>query len=136
MIIEKVVYELPSDTMHKFEIVEVGELKPYNTQRGVVQKFTIKILVSDQKDKDGKDIYVFITATPSIGPKATFGRFMRRLKLDVSSRIDSDELIGLKFEGTIVYNEGEGAHAGTTFANVVLDTVKPLVHKSVAVEQV
>lgn len=136
MIIEKVVYELPSDSMHKFKIVEIGELKPYNTQRGTVNKFTIKILVVDQKAEDGKDIYVFITCTPSIGAKSTLGKFLRRLKLDVGGKVDMDELIGFEFEGLVVYNEGEGAHAGTTFANISPDSVKPLNLKSRAVEQI
>jgi hypothetical protein len=133
MIIEKKVYELPSDTMHKFEIVEIGELKDYNTARGVVKKFTIKILVTDQKAQDGSDLYVFITATPSIGVKAMLGKFLRRLKINVDKPVDMDELVGFKFEGLIIYNEGEGAHAGTTFANISTESVKPLVKR---VEQV
>lgn len=137
MIIEEKVYELPSEDSHRLEVVEIGKLKKYETAFGVKDKFTIKIKVSDQKDSEGEDMHVFLTVSPSIGVKATLGKFLRRLKLDVTGKVDMDELVGFKFKANIAHNEGTGQSAGKTFANLVIDTVAPLTaSKPAPVEQV
>ena len=126
MIIEKKVYELASEGSHKLEIVEIGELKTYETVHGKLTKFTIKVKVLDQKaTKDGSDLYVFLTVSPSIGVKATLGKFLRRLKFNVTDKFDVDDLIEVQFRSHIAYNEGTGNNVGTTFANIVIDTVTP-----------
>jgi hypothetical protein len=126
MIIEERIYELPSEDQHRLEVVEIGEVKKYETAFGTKDKFTIKIKVLDEKSSTGDDLHVFLTVSPSIGMKATLGKFMRRLKLNVQGKVDVDELIGLKFRASIAHNEGTGASAGKTFANLVIDTVAPL----------
>lgn len=126
MIIEEKVYELPSEDSHRLEVVEIGELKKYETQYGTKEKFTIKIKVLDQKSTTGEDLHVFLTVSPSIGAKATLGKFLRRLKLNVTGKFDVDELVGFKFKAAIAHNAGEGNNAGKTFANLVIETVAPL----------
>ena len=128
MIIEQKVYELPSEDQHKLEIVEIGELKTFETQYGEKQKFAIKILVSDQKaEKDGSNLYVSLNVSPDItATKATLLRFLKRLKINVGKSFDPEELIGVKFRAAIAHNEGTGNNVGKTFANLVIDTVAPL----------
>ena len=99
--------------------------------------FTIKVKVLDEKSSEGEDLHVFLTVSPSIGVKATLGKFLRRLKLNVEGKVDMDELIGVKFKAAVAHNEGTGASAGKTFANLVIDTVAPLTAtKPAPVEQV
>ena len=136
MIIEEKVYELPSEDSHRLEVVEIGEMKKYETAFGTKDKFTIKIKVLDEKSSEGEDLHVFLTVSPSIGVKATLGKFLRRLKLNVTGKIDMDELVGFKFKASIAHNEGTGQSAGKTFANLVIDTVAPLTTKPQPVEQV
>lgn len=137
MIIEEKVYELPSEDQHRFEIVEIGEMKQIQTSYGVKDKFAIKIKVSDEKSSKGEDLYVFLNVSPSIGVKATLGKFARRLKLNVQGKFDSDELVGIKFRASIAHNPGSGDSVGKTFANLVIDTVAPLTApKPLPVEQV
>lgn len=130
-VIEKVVYELPTEDTHKLEIVEVGEPKIYHTKFGDKLKFSVKIRVADQKaaanNADGtpKDINVFMSFGNSIGPKSTLVKFLKRLRLEAGVSFDTQDLTGIKFTATIAHNEGEGQNAGTTYANVVMDTVKP-----------
>jgi len=126
MIIEEKVYELPSEDSHRLEIVEIGEIKKYETAFGTKDKFTIKIKVMDEKSSKGEDLHVFLTVSPSIGVKATLGKFLRRLKLNVTGKIDMDELVGFKFKAAVAHNEGTGASSGKTFANLVIETVAPL----------
>jgi hypothetical protein len=136
MIIEEKVYELPEKGQHKLEIVEIGAMKQIETSYGVKDKFGIKIKVLDQKDSAGLDLYTYLNVSPSIGAKATLGKFARALKLNVQGKLDSDELVGLKFKAFIAHNEGTGQSAGKTFANVVIDTVEPLIApKPQAVEE-
>ena len=131
MIIEEKVFELPSEDQHKLEIVEIGEMKKFETAYGEKEKFAIKILVLDQKaEKDGSDLNVFLNVSPSIGQKATLGKFCRRLKLNLDKQFDTEELIGIKFLASIAHNEGTGNSAGKTFANLVIDTVRPLSSKA------
>jgi len=126
MIIEEKIYELPSEDQHRLEVVEIGELKKYETSYGVKEKFTIKIKVSDEKSSKGEDLHVFLTVSPSIGVKATLGKFARRLKLNVQGKFDVEELVGIKFRASIAHNAGTGQSEGKTFANLVIDTVAPL----------
>jgi hypothetical protein len=126
MIIEERIYELPSEDQHRLEVVEIGEVKKYETAFGTKDKFTIKIKVLDEKSSTGDDLHVFLTVSPSIGIKSTLGKFMRRLKLNVQGKVDVDELVGLKFRASIAHNPGTGNSAGKTFANIVIDTVLPL----------
>ena len=136
MIIEEKVYELPSEDSHRLEVVEIGEMKKYETAFGTKDKFTIKIKVLDEKAITGDDLHVFLTVSPSIGTKATLGKFLRRLKLNVTGKVDVNELVGMKFKAAVAYNEGTGNSAGKTFANLVIDTVAPLPgSKPAAVEQ-
>ncbi len=131
MIIEEKVFELPSEDQHKLEIVEIGEMKKFETAYGEKEKFAIKIKVLDQKaEKDGSDLNVFLNVSPSIGQKATLGKFCRRLKLNLDKQFDTEELIGIKFLASIAHNEGTGNSAGKTFANLVIDTVRPLSSKA------
>jgi hypothetical protein len=131
MIIEEKVFELPSEDQHKLEIVEIGEMKKFETAYGEKEKFAIKIKVLDQKaEKDGSDLNVFMNVSPSIGQKATLGKFCRRLKLNLDKQFDTEELIGIKFLASIAHNEGTGNSAGKTFANLVIDTVRPLSAKA------
>lgn len=131
MLIEEKIYELPSEDQHKLEIVEIGELKKFETAYGEKEKFAIKIRVLDQKaEKDGSDLNVFLNVSPSIGQKATLGKFCRRLKLNLDKQFDTEELIGIKFLASIAHNEGTGNSAGKTFANLVIDTVRPLSAKA------
>ena len=131
MLIEEKIYELPSEDQHKLEIVEIGELKKFETAYGEKEKFAIKIRVLDQKaEKDGSDLTVFLNVSPSIGQKATLGKFCRRLKLNLDKQFDTEELIGIKFLASIAHNEGTGNSAGKTFANLVIDTVRPLSAKA------
>ena len=131
MIIEEKVFELPSEDQHKLEIVEIGEMKKFETAYGEKEKFAIKILVLDQKaEKDGSNLYVSLNVSPSIGQKATLGKFCRRLKLNLDKQFDTEELIGIKFLASIAHNEGTGNSAGKTFANLVIDTVRPLSAKA------
>lgn len=132
MIIEQKVYELPSEDSHKLEIVEIGELKEYTTSYGTKNKFTIKIKVMDQKSSEGEDLHVFLTVSPTVGVKATLGKFLRRLKFNVTGPLDTEDLVGLKFKANISHNEGTGDSAGKTFANVVIDTVQSLTAAKVA----
>ena len=136
MIIEEKVYELPTEDSHRLEVVEIGEIKKYETSYGVKDKFTIKIKVLDEKSSVGEDLHVFLTVSPSIGVKATLGKFLRRLKLDVTGKVDMDELVGFKFKASIAHNEGTGQSAGKTFANLVIDTVAPMTSSKAPVEQV
>jgi hypothetical protein len=131
MIIEEKVFELPSEDQHKLEIVEIGEMKKFETAYGEKEKFAIKIRVLDQKaEKDGSDLNVFLNVSPSIGQKATLGKFCRRLKLNLDKQFDTEELIGIKLLASIAHNEGTGNSAGKTFANLVIDTVRPLSAKA------
>src|SRR5258708_4219402 len=123
MIIEEKVYELPSEDQHRLEVVEIGEMKKIETSYGVKDKFAIKIKVLDEKSSKGEDLYTYLNVSPSIGAKATLGKFARRLKLNVQGKFDVDELIGLKFRASIAHNEGTGQSAGKIFANLVIDTV-------------
>lgn len=134
MIIEKKVFEIPSEDSHKLEIVEIGELKKYETPFGTKEKFTIKMKVLDEKATTGEDLHVFLNVAPSIGTKATLGKFLRRLKLDVTGKVDIDELVGFKFKGNVTHNPGTGTHEGTTFANLIIETVQPLTSKPQSVE--
>jgi len=138
MIIEQKVYELPSEDQHKLQIVEIGELKKFETQFGTKEKFAIKILVTDQKaEKDGGDMHVFLSVTPDItATKATLVRFLKRLKVNVGKSFDPEELVGLNFRASIAHNEGTGNNAGKTFANLVIDTVAPLTTSKATVESV
>ena len=126
MIIAEKVYELPSEDQHKLEVVEIGEMKQIETSYGVKDKFGIKIKVLDEKDSKGQDLYTYLNVSPSTGVKATLGKFLRRLKLNVQGQVDTDELVGLKFRASIAHNPGTGNNAGKTFANIVIDTVAPL----------
>jgi hypothetical protein len=127
MIIEEKVYELPSEDQHKLQVVEIGELRTFETAYGEKEKFAIKILVLDQKsEKDGSPLHVFLNVSPSIGQKATLGKFCRRLKLNLDKQFDTEDLIGINFVASIAHNEGTGNNAGKTFANLVIDTVRPL----------
>jgi hypothetical protein len=131
MLIEEKIYELPSEDQHKLEIVEIGELKKFETAYGEKEKFAIKIRVLDQKaEKDGGELYLYLNVSPSIGVKATLGKFCRRLKLNLDKQFDTEELIGIKFLASIAHNEGTGNNAGKTFANLVIDTVRPLAAKA------
>jgi hypothetical protein len=136
MIIEQKVYELPSEDTHRLEVVEIGEMKKIETSYGTKDKFGIKIKVLDEKDSEGNDLYTYLNVSPSIGVKATLGKFLRRLKLNVEGKVDMDELVGFKFKAAIAHNEGTGASAGKTFANIVIDTVAPLTTKPQPVETV
>jgi hypothetical protein len=127
MIIEEKVFELPSEDQHKLQIVEIGELRTFETAYGEKEKFAIKILVLDQKsEKDGSPLHVFLNVSPSIGHKATLCKFCRRLKLNLDKQFDTEDLIGINFVASIAHNEGTGNNAGKTFANLVIDTVRPL----------
>ncbi len=126
MIIAEKIYELPSEDQHKLEVVEIGEMKQIETSYGVKDKFGIKIKVLDEKDSKGQDLYTYLNVSPSTGVKATLGKFLRRLKLNVQGQVDTDELVGLKFRASIAHNPGTGNNAGKTFANIVIDTVAPL----------
>ncbi len=126
MIIEEKIYELPSEDQHRLEVVEIGEMKKIETSYGVKDKFAIKIKVLDEKSSEGEDLYTYLNVSPSIGVKATLGKFARRLKLNVQGKFDVDELVGIKFRASIAHNEGTGNSAGKIFANIVIDTVAPL----------
>ena len=66
MIIEEKTYELPSEDQHKLQIVEIGEMKKFETAYGEKEKFAIKVKVLDQKaEKDGNDLYVYLTSAPA-----------------------------------------------------------------------
>ena len=137
MIIEEKIYELPSEDQHKLQIVEIGEMKKFETAYGEKEKFAIKVKVLDQKaEKDGNDLYVYLNVSPSIGVKATLGKFCRRLKLNLDKKFETDELVGLGFIANIAHNEGTGNNAGKTFANIVIDTVRPLSAAKATVETV
>jgi len=137
MIIEEKVYELPSEDQHKLQIVEIGEMKKFETAYGEKEKFAIKVKVLDQKaEKDGSDLNVFLSVSPSIGVKSTLGKFCRRLKLNLDKQFDTEELVGLGFIASIAHNEGTGNNAGKTFANIVIDTVRPLSNAKATVETV
>jgi hypothetical protein len=124
MIIQEKIYEIPSEDNHKLEIIEIGEKKIYDTKFGKQEKFTLKIKVLDQKAEDGSDLYVFLTVSPSIGAKATLGKFVRRLGFNTQGSFDVDELVGVKFSAPIAHNKGTGDNAGKTYANVGIDFVK------------
>lgn len=126
MIIEEKIYELPSEDQHRLEVVEIGEMKKIETSYGVKEKFGIKIKVLDEKSSKGEDLYVYLNVSPSIGVKATLGKFARRLKLNIQGKFDVDELVGLRFRASIAHNKGTGTSEGKTFANLVIDTVAPL----------
>jgi hypothetical protein len=123
MLIEKKVYELPTEDTHLLKIVEVGELKKIQTKFGVKDKFTIKIEVLDQKAEEGDEtIYVFMTVAPSVGDKAQLGKFARKLGFNTASgSFETDDLLGMKFTSHITHDTGSN---GNTYANVVIDTVK------------
>jgi hypothetical protein len=137
MIIEEKVYELPSEDQHKLQIVEIGEMKKFETAYGEKEKFSIKVKVLDQKaEKDGNDLYVYLSVSPSIGPKSTLGKFCRRLKINLDKKFDTEDLINFGFIASIAHNEGTGNNAGKTFANIVIDTVRPLSTAKATIETV
>ena len=136
MIIEEKVYELPSEDSHKLEIVGIGELKKVETSFGTKEKFAIKIRVMDEKDSKGADLHTFLNVSPVLATKSTLSRFLRRMKLNATGKVDVDDLIGKKFKANIAHNEGTGQSAGKMFANIVIDTVAPLTgSKPVEVEE-
>jgi hypothetical protein len=127
MLIEQKVYELPSENQHTLEIVKIGDLQTIETSYGPKEKFAIKIKVLGEKSTKGEDLHVTLNVSPIIGPpKSTLTKFLRRLGVDVTGSFEMDELIGTKFRASIAHNEGTGASAGKTFANLVIDTVAPL----------
>jgi hypothetical protein len=125
MLIERKVFELPTEDQHSLKVIEIGEMKKVQTKFGVKDKFTIKIEVLDQKAEEGDGpIYVFQTFTPSIGEKAQLGKFLRRLGFNTSEgTFEMDDLLGFRFSATIVHNEGT---SGNTYANLVIETAKAL----------
>jgi hypothetical protein len=58
------------------------------------------------------------------------------LKLNLDKQFDTEELVGLGFVASIAHNEGTGNNAGKTFANIVIDTVRPLSTAKATVETV
>jgi len=136
MIIEEKVYELPSEDQHKLQIVEIGEMKIFKTTYGEKEKFSIKVKVLDQKAEEGNDLYVYLSVSPSIGVKSTLGKFCRRLKINLDKKFDTEDLISFGFIANIAHNEGTGNNAGKTFANIVIDTVRPLSTAKATVETV
>ena len=78
-----------------------------------------------------------LNASPLIGPpKSTLTKFLKRLGVDITGAVEMDDLVGFKFKAAIAHNEGTGASAGKTFANLVIDTVAPLRVKPTLVDQV
>ena len=129
MLIERKVYELPTEDQHALKVIEIGEMKKVQTKFGVKDKFTVKIEVLDQKSTESDDpIYVFQTFSPSIGEKAQLGKFLRRLGFNTSEgTFEMDDILGFRFTATIVHNEGTG---GVTYANLVIETAKALKSKN------
>jgi hypothetical protein len=115
MIIAEKVYELPTEEAHSLTIVDYKDLGAVETNFGTKEKISIKIEVTDQKDKDGQPIYVFVNATKSIGPKSTLGIFLRKLGVNVGGHFDMDDLVGFKFSAVIEHNKADN---GKTYANI------------------
>jgi len=115
MIIAEKVFELPTEEEHALTIVEYKDLGAVETNFGTKEKVSIKIEVADQEAEDGSPIYVFVTATKSIGEKSTLGKFLRKLGIAPTGSFDMDDLIGFKFRAIIEHNI---ATNGKTYANV------------------
>jgi hypothetical protein len=124
MLIERKVFELPTEDVHQLKVIEIGEMKKVTTKFGVKDKFTVKFEVLDQKSEEGEDaIWVFQTFAPSIGDLSNLGKFLRRLGYNTSSgTFEMDDLLGVKFTASIVHNEGSNK---AVYANIVIETVKP-----------
>jgi len=124
--VEEKVYELPSEDSHRLEVVKIGELKTIQTSYGPKEKFSITIKVLDEVDSKGEPLNVFMNVSPSIGVKATLGKFLRRLKWNLTGKVQMDDLLGTKFKATVAHNAGTGDSAGKTFANILVDSVVPM----------
>jgi hypothetical protein len=123
MLIERKVFELPTEDVHQLKVVEIGELKDVVTKFGTKKKFTIKFEVLDQRPEEGEEpIQVFATFAPSVGDKSNLGKFLRRLGYNTSGAFEMDDILGVKFTASITHNEGSN---GNVYANIVIETVKP-----------
>lgn len=131
MLIERKVFELPTEEQHNLKVIEIGELKKVQTKFGVKDKFTVKFEVLDQKSEEGDEpLYVFQTFAPSIGDKSILGKFLRRLGFNTSEgTFEMDDLLGFRLSAAITHNEGTN---GNTYANIVVETVKALKSSQVA----
>lgn len=122
MKIERKKYELPTEDIHSLKVIEIGEVKKVQTKFGPKDKFTVKIEVLDQKSTEGDEtILVFQSFAPSLGDKATLGKFLRRLGFDTTGEIEMDDLLGFRFSAMLTHNVGS---TGDTYANIVIETVK------------
>jgi hypothetical protein len=115
MVITEKVYELATEGIHSLQVTKIEDLGLVEGVHGAKEKVRIHILVTDQKTKDGEAVDVFITATKSIGEKATLGKFLRSLGISTTGQVDLDELIGFKFQAVIEQNK---AANGKTYANI------------------
>jgi hypothetical protein len=120
LVIKDKVYENMSEGLHNVTITKVEDLGLQETQFGTKDRARIVFEAADQKDKEGKPVNVFMTATKSLHSKSQLGKLLATLKIPAGAEFDLNDIVGIKCQVVIQHKESEGK----TYANIA--TVLPL----------
>lgn len=120
LVIKDKVFEVATEGLHNAKIVRVEDLGLVEGNFGTKDKVRIVFEMVDQKDKEGKFVEVWMSATKSLHEKSTLGKFLNSLKISAKGEFDLNNIVGKKLQVVISHNEKEGR----TYANIA--TVIPV----------
>jgi hypothetical protein len=115
LLIKDKVYEQLTEGLHNVTISRIDDLGPQETQFGTKDRARIVFTASDQKDKEGKAVDVFMTVTKSLHSKSSLGKFLQQLGIPVGAEFDLNDIVGVRCQVVIQHKESEGK----SYANVV-----------------
>jgi len=114
LVIKPKVYENMTEGLHNVTITKVEDLGLQETNFGTKDRARIVFTASDQKDKEGKAVDIFMTVTKSLHSKSQLGKLLAALKIPVGAEFDLNDVVGTKAQIVVQHNEKDGK----TFANV------------------
>lgn len=120
IVIKDRVFETANEGLHNAKIARIEDLGLVEGNYGTKDKVRIVLEMVDQKDKEGKFVEVWMSATKSLHEKSTLGKFLNSLKINAKGEFDLNNIVGLKLQVVISHTEKEGR----TYANVA--TVIPI----------
>lgn len=107
-------FENLTEGLHNVTITKVEDLGLQETNFGTKDQARIVFTASDQKDKEGKAVDIWMKVNKTLGQKSTLGKLLSALKIVADAEFDMNDLVGVKAQIVVQHNTKDGK----TYANV------------------